>query len=442
MAAYSPISSRSTRNLTHNIRRRDSLNSSIGATSVRRLIAVVRNTNSKCGPVYSRRILIRNLILLSISHFLITAAFLPFLALQGSVSVWNLPLKNTQILMNINVGSILLCVLYLLASITILFGPSIVQKLGTNFTILLSYALFCLFYGAHLYPTLYVLVPIYIILGLALGPLTIARINFLMTISTKLSYVFSEEDEDTKYLRRTTVIRRVARTFQAAQDLGFIFGSILSAVLITYTINLNANLYFNNNNSTLLTYNNNEALCNSTYNSELKINCTNQNQRQNYNQYDYSAFLDEIFDVDELGDRLCGSQACPSAFLLTFNSSDESYYHVLPKTTAAILTSVYLGVSFLALIISTVGLDKIRMYVHQDPLERSEGLAALRAVKESFKDAKLQLAAPLAVFIGMEQAFMYADFSKVGYDFLNHPHAKWGFYFCSRTSSALWASTD
>lgn len=44
MAAYSPISSRSRCNLNIHgvIRRRDSMSSSIGATSVRRLLAVVR----------------------------------------------------------------------------------------------------------------------------------------------------------------------------------------------------------------------------------------------------------------------------------------------------------------------------------------------------------------------------------------------------------------
>lgn len=62
---------------------------------------------------------------------------------------------------------------------------------------------------------------------------------------------------------------------------------------------------------------------------------------------------------------------------------------------------------------SAAGLDRIRMFVYQDPLERPEGLAALRAVRESFRDVRLQMAAPLALFIGFEQAFMYADFSKV-----------------------------
>lgn len=383
MAAYSPISSRSTRNF----KRRDSMNSSIGATSVRRLIAVVRNTSSRSGPVYSRRILIRNLLTLCLTHILIISTFLPFLALQSSVSVWSIPLQNEILPITINVGSLLLALLYFFAALSSILSCSLIQKLGTNTVLLISYATFALFYAAHLYPVLYVLLPFYLLLGLVLGPLTLARVSFLMTLSTKLSFAFAEDDEDAKNLRRTCIIRRAARAFKAAHDLGFILGSIFTTFLITYTV-----VNLSNNTTNVIT-----------------TNCTACD-----NVSDYSAFLDDIFDVDESGDRLCGSQACPTSFLLAFNSTDdENYYRILPKTTTNLLAGVYACVCGLGLIVAAVGLDKIRMYVYQDPLERPEGLAALRTVRDSFKDVRLRLAAPLAVFIGLEQAFMYADFSKV-----------------------------
>lgn len=405
MASYSPISSRSTRNLNHVIKRRDSINSSIGATSVRRLIAVVRNTSSRSGPVYSRRLLIKNLITLCVSHIFITSTFLPFLALQSSVSVWILPLKSFIFPITVNIGSLLLTSLCLLAAVSTLFGPSVIKKLGCNSIFLVSYLTFCLFYAAHIFPILYSLVPAYLVLGLVLGPISIARITFLLTISTKITYGFTEDDEDAKILRRTIVIRRVARAFQAAQDFGLIFGSVLSAILITYTLNSG-----NEGNS-----------IDETKGIETKpfeLNCTftlhcNADNNSYPNGDENKAVLDDIFDLDEFGERLCGSHACPSNYVFNFNTSQENFIHVLPNTTATLLASVYLVVSFLALLTSGFGLDKIKMYVHQDPLERSEGFAALRGVKESFRDVRLQLAAPLAVFIGLEQAFMYADFSKV-----------------------------
>lgn len=460
-------------------------------------------------------------------------------------------------------------------------------------------------------------------LGIVLGPISTARITYLMTLSAKLSYGINEYDEEAKMMRRTVIIRRVARAFQAAQDFGLIFGSIVSAILITYTINLssltyinavednstsarnfsidcnfslglaqskligsddtykfdvsnisfginvsdysgivensnvpkmlvstttsnnfsvlNKSLVLNTSNKLIVSYNkpsvpnksfnpivsnnpdkpiisdtsiisnnhtdsnipstprinspsasnisasyksinltkNNVVTISSAQssnlddsNDSLNVSDSNSIPYYNYNHshispntgsqvssdessilnnlrkknvpivpipntpnlqntdsntknltcdsssssggvYDYNAFLDDIFDVDEFGDRLCGSQACPSKFLLTYNSSDETYFHVLPKKTAMILACVYIGIVTIAFVMALFGLDRMRMFVHQDPLERSEGLAALRAVKESFKDFKLQLATPLAVFIGLEQAFMYADFSKV-----------------------------
>ena len=46
-------------------------------------------------------------------------------------------------------------------------------------------------------------------------------------------------------------------------------------------------------------------------------------------------------------------------------------------------------------------------------MERPAGIAAFQAVKTAFKDPRLQLAAPLSVFIGLQQGFIHADFSKV-----------------------------
>lgn len=378
MAAYSPISSRSTRNLP-SIRRRDSINSSIGATSVRRLIAVVRSTSSRSGPVYSRKTLIRNLVVLCASHMLIQSTFLPFLALQSSVSVWSMPLRNEVVPISIHVGSLLLTVLYFFAAASTILSPSLIQKMGTNMIFLVSYTAFIVFYATHLYPVLYLLVPVYVLLGLALGPISLARISLLMTLSAKISYIFSEDDEDSKIMRRTCIIRRVARAFKAAHDFGFIFGSILSSLVITYTVNLNSasldafynasGAVTNNVTSGALPYaeqfrvpypyggsfvtsancssvNCTAACAYSVGSDRFRNNCSDKLEslpQVAAGLYDYSAFLDDIFDVDESGERLCGSNACPSNFLLTFNASDESHFHVLPKATAAVLAAVYVG---------------------------------------------------------------------------------------------------
>lgn len=454
MTAYSPVSNRSTRNLTHNItRRRDSMNSSIGATSVRRLITVVRNTHSRYGPVYNKKLLVKNLIVICVSHLLFSATFYPFLALQSSVTVWHNPVQRGTAFIpaNINIGSLLLAIGYLFAALSTLLGPTLVHKLGTNWVLFVFYIAYIIFYSCHFYPVLYLLIPMYMVFGLCFGPVCIGRITFLMTLSSKLSYTAADEDEDNKYLRKTCVIRRVARSFQAAQDFGLILGSIFAAVIISLNFNTQQ-LYttfqkeINSTFTTVMTKNNMSLMndvrrCGSNFDCCgpmcLACNCsatcleTNEVQSccENYNEscrtdikpkleeqtfvFDYTTFMDNIFDVDEAGDRLCGSKACPSSFIISYNSSEYSIVRVLPKKSVDIMTGFFLALAIAALIVALMGLDKIRLVVHQDPLERPEGLAALKAVKESFKDFRLQLAAPLAIFIGMEQAFMFSDFSKV-----------------------------
>lgn len=90
---FSPTSLRSTLSTTHRQvsvanassasgKRRDSLSSSAGTSSVRRLIEVVRTTPSNMGPVYSRRLLCRNYVTLCLGHGAAAAALVPFMALQ------------------------------------------------------------------------------------------------------------------------------------------------------------------------------------------------------------------------------------------------------------------------------------------------------------------------------------------------------------------------
>nr|XP_022908576.1 UNC93-like protein [Onthophagus taurus] len=362
---YSPDSSRSTRNA---IKRKDSLASSIGATSVRRLIAVVRNTSSKLGPVYTRRVLIKNLIIFCLSHAILTWTFLPFLALQSSVSIWIIPFEKNNFPISINSGAFLLMFLNILGAISSIIAPFFLRKFGNNSILFISYLILVLFYGFHIYPVLYLIIPVYLLFGLSLGPLFISKASFIMTISSRLSQIHSEDDEESQFLRKTCLVRRVSRSFQFSHDLGFIFGSIFSALIINFSFK--NQIFEGNSNSS------------------------------------YNRVMDEIFDLDDFEDRLCGSTACPSRFQLV-----NSNFSVIPENTATVLIISYASITFLGVIL-IVFLDKIKTFILQDPLERSEGYAAIRAVKESFKDFRLQLSAPLSLFIGLEQSFMYSDFSK------------------------------
>ncbi|KAJ8917338.1 hypothetical protein NQ315_002360 [Exocentrus adspersus] len=413
MATYSPISTRSRFNLTlATQKRRDSLNSSIGATSVRRLLAVVRggphgnHTGRSGGPVYTKKVLIANLVVVCISHLLSTTAFLPFLALQSSVSVWNRSPNKTNV--DIKVGSMLMSGGYAMAALFALAAPSVLRRISASIVISVSYGAMMIVYLAHLYPVLYVTIPACLLLGATQGLLSCAHIHFLMVLSHRITGLFHEEEEEGRHARRTCIIRRVARAFQGAHDFGLIVGSVLSAILITYTVNLR-NVKYGYENATIVT---DDCYGNST--SGDRPHCHNLTQLvviASSNFYDYNSMLDNIFDRSEDG-RLCGSQACPISTFTVNSTFQDSGFQILPEKIADILAGVYAGACGAALLLAGLGLDQIKMVIYQDPLERSEVFAALRAVRESFRDIRLQMSAPLAFFIGLEQAFMYADFSK------------------------------
>ncbi|ERL90964.1 hypothetical protein D910_08306 [Dendroctonus ponderosae] len=218
------------------------------------------------------------------------------------------------------------------------------------------------FYAAHIYPVIYVTIPTSLLLGILLGLMSSAHISFLMILTHRIAGLFHEDGEDGRYSRRICIIRRIARAFQDC-----------------------------------------------TSNSVLR-NCSNQTYPvTSSSPYDYSSFLDDIFDRGEDG-RLCGAQACPIFSL--GNSSLHSGFKVLPIESSKILIGVYGGACGLAFLLASLGLDSIRTLTYQDPLDRGLGLSALRAILDSFRDPRLQLTAPLAVFMGLEQAFIYADFAK------------------------------
>mgnify|MGYP006989423841 CR=1 FL=1 len=100
---------------------------------MRKLIAVVRSTPSRLGPVYSRKVLCRNFAALCLGHFTITAALLPLMSLQSSVSTWWWP--QNSLFQSSDIGSLLLSASFAIASIFTLISPIIIHLLGCNWTL-------------------------------------------------------------------------------------------------------------------------------------------------------------------------------------------------------------------------------------------------------------------------------------------------------------------
>ncbi|KAI8442453.1 hypothetical protein MSG28_005960, partial [Choristoneura fumiferana] len=179
-------------------RRRDSVASSVGAASVRRLIA--RQPPKIPKPVVQR------FTLLCVASGFCATALLPFTAFAGAEA-----------------GAIPLAIMHTVAALVAPFSPLILQKTGTRVVIAVAHVLVCILLTAHTAATpLSVLLPLYGACGFALSPMSLA----LYASATTLAQAAGDE------CRRKIVLRRALRALRAAQDLGLVCGSLLLGVAL------------------------------------------------------------------------------------------------------------------------------------------------------------------------------------------------------------------
>ncbi|XP_011869259.1 PREDICTED: UNC93-like protein [Vollenhovia emeryi] len=336
MAAYSPISCRSTRTSALSWRRRDSMNSSAGASSVRRLIAAVRAAPS--GPRPPHKSTLRHIVAVVLSHASCSAATLPIFPLQAGLGAFE-P----------RMGPVLLAYLYMMAAATSCFAPIVVQRLGANLTVTATHVVTAIFVGVHLYPKWYILAPSYVMLGCCASSSFLARTSHINVCATSLA-LDCVDPEDPNETRRECLLRRLNRVIKLAEDTGLAIGCLIAAILVKLTDLMPSSVMMNSD--------------------------------------------------------VCGAEYC-SEEMYFYNES--LYVPTITSGTSRILVSIWLGLAVLGLGISCAFLDSRVQEPHANH-DRASVKDILKSVKCAFQDPKLQLAAPLTLFIGLEQGFIYADF--------------------------------
>lgn len=145
-----------------------------------------------------------------------------------------------------NVGPLLLSICCLVASGTCLLTTQLVKKFGYLHLIIAHYTILCIFLLIHLYPTIWLLVPAYALLGLTLGPTWICKWNLVVLFASRISCgqhecptataMMSESgglDEHKGFCNRNERVRRLARWFHAVQDIGILIGALIASIIIS-----------------------------------------------------------------------------------------------------------------------------------------------------------------------------------------------------------------
>lgn len=148
-----------------------------------------------------------------------------------------------------NVGPLLLSLCFLITSGTSLLTIRLVKKFGNLHLFIAHYTILCVFLLCHLYPTIWLLMPAYAMLGITLGPTWICKWNLVVLFASRISCgqhecpiattMMNESggsgglDEHKGFCNRNERVRRLSRWFHIAQDLGILFGAIIASIIIS-----------------------------------------------------------------------------------------------------------------------------------------------------------------------------------------------------------------
>jgi hypothetical protein len=140
-----------------------------------------------------------------------------------------------------------------------LLTTRIIRKFGFIILIATSYGGFCLFLSTHLYPSIYLLLPGYVILGLTLGPAWVSKLTLVVSLASKISCSQPEcggasyaginadsFDEHKLLCGREESIRRLSRWYHAAQDFGIIIGAVIASFVLTCASSSRAGCLYSN----------------------------------------------------------------------------------------------------------------------------------------------------------------------------------------------------
>ncbi|CAB3219913.1 unnamed protein product [Arctia plantaginis] len=304
-------------------RRRDSAASSVGAASVRRLLARQ--------PPKLPKPLVKRFTLLCLSSGLCATALLPFTAFAGAEA-----------------GAMPLAIMHTIAAIVAPFSPLILQKTGARLVIAISHTLVCILLTAHTVDTpLSVLLLLYGICGVTLSPMSLA----LSASATSLAQAAGDE------ARRKIALRRALRALRAAQDIGLVAGSLLlGAALLIWP----------------------EEIARPSTPTPTNISLPKWPPPEDY-------FLEDDYE-----ERICGAAGCPDTQTLSGT--------VLNSDGRRILVAVW---SLLAILAVGLGVYGATSAPAPPPDARS-----------ILKDPRALLGAPMGLFIGLQQGFIYTSYIK------------------------------
>lgn len=334
---------------------------------------VLHCERSEIGFVQSERQLIRN-----IAIFLIAST----LANGSLQAIQNI---SSSLYIDSGLGVETIALAYFLAAVSVLYAKMLVARFGPNWTFGMTFCAIATFICAHFYATPLALIPSAVFLGVLLGPCQSAQLCYLFQMTARVQCL-------------TAAIR-----YKLEQRYLWIFQLLLSVSHVAGNLSLTILLYF-------ATPGLDHVYVRTTATGKPRLEV-------HYNFVDQIARRDQLRSLPQgIHPNLClaklAGTKCLTSFLFAANS--PSYIFVLSPCLLLLLIGFLVGLTLAAVIIVFAFLHKFDVYVDQDPLERGLLSNAVRSVlRRAIRDNHLRLVLPISFFIGLEQGFFSADFTKV-----------------------------
>ncbi|XP_069134942.1 protein unc-93 homolog A-like [Argopecten irradians] len=250
------------------------------------------------------------------------------------------------------VGVVSLSSMYLTTILSCIVAPFIIKKLTTKWTMVMSFIFFTGYFAGNFHPEHYMLLPLGVVLGFLAGPMWSAQATSITTIALAYAEHSHIQDQD-------VVINKFMGIFCGLYRTSNIWGNLITTLVLSQNKTF-SNTFQYYNTSTNFT-------CGSTY-------CLTEEGMEDQARY--------------------------SADTIT----------IIPESTRIMLLSIYLGCGVMGVVILISLMDQCNQ--NKDDSENLSSKELCLATLDMLRDSRCQLLALMVVFVGLEQGFMFGDFTK------------------------------
>lgn len=307
----------------------------------------------------------KNLVVLGLAFMFVFTAFVSLQSLQSTLNAQS------------GVGVASLCSIYTMTVVSCIIAPTVIRHITTKWSIVVAFSLFLLYVIANVYPRGFTLIPAAILLGLITGPLWSAQSTYLTTLALRHA-------QENHQLYDTTLIC-FNGIFGGLFQTSHIWGHILTAVILSTGAN---NITSETNMTTMMPM------------TSVP-----------------SASLDHVVGTLKSWEQgnetanVCGACDCGVHDFLDWDVRHQLMD--VDYSSRNILLGIHIACTFIGVILTAGLLDSNEVNVD---FKRSLSMSSQQlfvATLGMLHDYRLLLLLPLIIFTGLEQGFVFGDFTKV-----------------------------